>query len=274
MSMSCKIRKIIWAGIGLVAFLGLGANGVAAAPQALALVATNGDITLKCEGASCGAEMSAFCLQPDRLMPTKGTKYSLVEGSNITLTGRTPDGRVVVLDSAEYLQFRTARTQVAMRVSIPRSQLQALGIAEVRISVGENAALLPVPVAGDDDPQDEGDVMLLTGSLRRLGARLVDQDRQHMVAARLTNRMINDLPRRGWAPADQNDRLWRDTLAATAGQSLPVNAVGLARRAVEFCDFAVGSKIYRGMQRCLQSEHDDFLKILNSRYFSAVKTGS
>ncbi len=197
-----------------------------------------------------------------------------MRGRELRLTGLNSDGKVVLLDSGEYLEFKTARTHVAMRVSIPRSRLRALGLDEVRISVGENVALLPLPVAGDDDPHDASDVMLLTGSLRRLGARLIDRNRKHMVAARLTSRMINDLPPDGWVETKKNDRLWQETLQATAGQSLPADAVDLARRAVEFCHFAVSSRTYRGMQGCLQSEHDDFLKILNSNYFSAVNTGS
>ncbi|MDP6709510.1 MAG: hypothetical protein QF893_24485 [Alphaproteobacteria bacterium] len=272
--MFCKFQRLAIAGIGLAALVGVATSGAEAAPQALALVATNGDVTFKCEGGICGAEMSAFCLQPDRITPTKGTKYSLIQGSDLKLTGRTRDGQDIDLDGGKILQFETARTHVALRVSIAREALDALGVDEVRISVGENVALLPVPVAGDDNPQDEGDVAIVTGSLRRLGARIIDQNRKHMVAARLTSRMINDLPTDGWVAAEKQDRIWQSLLSATAGRSLPKDAVGLAHRAVEFCNFAVTSNIYRGMQSCLQSEHDDFLKILNSRYYSAVKTGS
>lgn len=271
--MSMTLRSIALAGAGMLALLGL-SGGAAAAPQALALVSTGGDVTLACEGGECSAEMSAFCLQPTRNTPVRGTKYNLVDGSDLILKGETADGREIVLDSGKYLRFASERTHVAMRVTVSAAEMAALGIDKVRLNVGENVALLPEPTPGDDRPHLEADLLVLTGSLRQLGTRVVDFNRKHMVAARLTNRMINGLPAHGQVSGAESERLWQSTLQSTEGQSLPGEGVGMARRAVEFCNFATENQALSSMRRCLQSEHDDMLEILNQNYWQAVKTGS
>jgi hypothetical protein len=261
-------------GLGLTAVLGAGAGPAQAAPQALALVATGGDVSLACDGDECKAEMSAFCLQHDRTTPVRGTRYDLVDGSDLILKGETADGREIVLDAGKLLKFHTERTHVALRVSIPQAELQALGVAKVRINVGENVALLPEPEANDSRPQQESDLLILAGPLRILGAKLVDRNRGHMVAARLTNRMINGVSADASITADEGEQLWQSTLAGVKEQGLPSEGVGLARRAVEFCKFAIDNRVQRTMRGCLQSEHDDFLKVLNGNFWTAVKTGS
>jgi hypothetical protein len=268
--MSSTLRTI---GLGLGLATALGIGSAQAAPQALALVASGGDVSLTCDGTECKAEMSAFCLQHDRMTPIRGTRYDLVDGSDLILKGETADGREVVLDSGK-LRFATERTHVAMRVSLPQEEMEALGVTKVRINVGENVALLPEPEANDSRPQQEADLLILAGPLRQLGAKLVDRNQRHMVAARLTNRMINEVPTGKSATAADGEQVWRTTIDAMQGQELSSEGVGLARRAVDFCKFAIGTGAQSSMQGCLQSEHDDFLKILNSNYWTAVKTGS
>lgn len=272
--MSTTVHGFGFVGIGLAAFISLGAGPAHAAPQALALVATDGDVSLNCNGGECKAEMSAFCLQQDRLTPTRGTPYDVVDGSDLVLKGETADGRVIVLEAKKYLHFATERTHVAVRVSVSEAEMRALGIAKVRVNVGENVALLPEPTANDDRPQLEADLLLLGGPMRMLGAKLVDRNQRHMVAARLTSRIINDIPEDDRISPQQGEALWQATMREAAGQDLSAEGVGLARRAMEFCEFAVSTRARGAMRSCLQSEHDDFLSILNSNYWTAVKTGS
>lgn len=271
--MSINLRSIGCAGIGLVALLGLSGE-VQAAPQALALVSTGGDVALACRGDQCSAEMSAFCLQPTRTTPVRGTKYNLVDGSDIILKGETADGREIVLDGGEYLRFTSERTHVAVRVSVSAEEMASLGIETVKLNVGENVALLPEPKPGDDRPHLEADLLVLTGSLRQLGTKVVDFNRKHMVGARLTSRMINGMPTHGQPSETESERLWQSALRSAGEQSLPAEGVGMARRAVEFCNFATKNRALSSMRRCLQSEHDDMLEILNANYWQAVKTGS
>lgn len=268
-----NLRSLGIIALGMSALLGV-SGGAEAAPQALALVSTGGDITLACKGGECSAEMSSFCLQPNRIGPVRGTKYNLVDGSDIILKGETADGREVILDSGKYLRFASERTHVAMLVSVSAEAMAALGIEKIKLNVGENVALLPEPVPGDDRPQLEADLLVLTGSLRTLGTRLVDFNRQHMVGARLTSRMINEMPLHGQIGEAESERLWQSAFQSARDQNLPEEGIGMARRAVEFCNFAAQNRVMSSMRRCLQSEHDDMLEILNSNYWQAVKTGS
>ena len=272
--MSNLVRSLTWAGVGLAALFGFTVSGAQAAPQALALVATNGDVPLKCVDGTCSAEMSAFCLQPDRVTPIRGTKYTAIDSSKITLKGMTRDGREIVLDSSKFVSFQSERTHVAIRANVAAEEMAALGVDRLRLNVGNDVAMLPDPEANDTNPHSQIDVLVITGSLRKLGARVVDRNRKHMIAARLTSRIINELPAKGWVTAEQSEAIWQGTVDAVNGQNLPEDAVGMARRAIDFCNFAVNSRVYWGMRRCLQSEHDVMLKILNSQYWTAVKTGS
>ena len=63
-----------------------------AAPQALALLASNGAVPLTCAGGACRTELSAFCLQQERAMPLPGTKYSVVDRDRLTLVVTAADG--------------------------------------------------------------------------------------------------------------------------------------------------------------------------------------
>ncbi len=261
-------------GLAAAGALAVSATGAAAAPQALALVATLGEVPLSCESGVCKAEFSAFCLQPDRYTPMKGTRYHMVQGGDLKLLGKRADGEDVVLAAAENLDFLTKRTHVALEISIPRSRLAKLGVESVRIAVGKNVSLMPEARPNDPNPMTEAD-LALAGQLRTLGAKIIDRNPDHMVAARITSRMINALPALGRVSTAENDVVWKQALGAAGGNEISPLARKLARQAVEFCDFAVERKArHGGMRRCLQKEHDDMLDILNSGYWNAVKTGS
>ncbi len=113
-------HRIGSAGMGLtalIAFAALGSGTAQAAPQALALVATEGKVGLVCQG-----------------------------------------------------------RHLAVRVSVDRAALEALGIGRIEIEIAENVALLPVPRPGDPDPITEGEAALFTGPLRYLGSLVVDDN--------------------------------------------------------------------------------------------------
>ncbi len=244
--------------VGLI----LGAGAVQAAPQSLALVATERTVELTCEGGACAAEFSTFCLQMDRFSPRPGTPYRLA-GGEIRLVGTTEDGRRVELDARQYLRFESLRTHLALRISVARQQIDRLGLERVAVAVGENITLVPDEITEDGD----ADLAILTEKLRPLGSLIVDENRVRMAAARITNRLINALPATGRADADA--ALWRRAVGDAAPE-----AVSMARKSVAFCRFAESRAILGGLRRCLQGEHDAFLDFLNSTYWKAVRTGS
>ncbi len=266
--------RIAPAGMVLAAFVALGSGAAGAAPQALALVATEGKVGLTCDGGKCSAEVTSFCLDARRFSPSPGTEYRLAGSGSIRLIGTTEDGRTLALDARAHLRFASARRHLAVRVSVDRAALEALGIRHAEIEIAENAALLPVPRPGDPDPITEAEAALLTGPLRHVGTLIVDGNAERMQAARATSRMINLLPPKGGAGAPGREALWRRATAASVAGSLSPAARKRARGAFELCGFVFNIGGSSSLRRCLQEQHDGFVDFLNSKFWEAVKTGT
>ena len=274
MDMHTSFHRTGVAGVLLTALITAGAGVAQAAPQALALVATKGAVELTCEGRACSAELTTFCLQSDRFSPIPGTVYHLANDDMIRLIGMGDDGRVVALDPEKFLRFESARTHLAVRVSVPRDRLAQHGVSRLEVVVGENVSLLPEAVAGDDDPMTEGEIAILTDSLRPVGSQIVDENGERMQAARITSRMINALPQHGTGgKAVGRELLHRSIGAIDPGNASP-RAQDRARGAFDLCRFIMHRDRSVTMRRCLQKQHDDFIDFLNSEYWNAVKVGS
>ena len=268
-----SIAVITLAGAALAGSIAF-TTGARAEPQVLALVATGGAIELGCQGAECGAEFTTFCLETDRFSPARGTPYRLAAGSELRLVGTTAEGREVRLDAGRYLRFESVRAHLAMRVTISRRHLERLGLRRIAVAVGENVSLLPLTAADDGDRHDQQELDLVAGPLRRLGGKIVDSNQERMVAARITNRMINALPAGSGDDGGPGESLWRRALEGFEADALPAAAVTMARTAYELCGYAVASGSLGRLRPCLEGKHDSFVNYLNSDYWQAVKTGS
>ncbi len=258
----------------VTALLAFGSSVAQAAPQALALVATQGKVGLVCQGGDCSAEFTTFCLQSDRFAPAPGTAYRLADARAVQVLGTTWDGRTVPLDPQAHLRFQSVRAHVAMRVSLPRETLHSLDLKAVDVAVGENVSLLPAPDPDDENPITESEIAVLTGALRPLGSRIVDANEARMQAARITNRMVNLLPPRGESSETTGTALLRRAIDEFGGGLLSSEARNMARSAYSFCKFAADRGAAASLRRCLQTEHDSFIQFLNSAYWDAAKTGS
>ncbi len=263
----------------LIAFAALGSGAAQAAPQALALVATEGKVGLTCEGRECSAELTSFCLDAGRFSPAPGTAYHLAGAAEVRVIATTQDGRTLALDARTHLRFESARRHLAVRVSVDRAALEALGVSRTEIEIAENVALLPVPWPGDPDPISESEAALFTGPLRHLGSLVVDGNGERIQAARVTSRMINLLaPRDGAGAVDGEsgggEALWRRATAARGTDSMSPAARERARGAFELCRFVGSVGGPSSLRRCLQEQHDGFVDFLNSKFWKAVKTGT
>jgi hypothetical protein len=267
-------HRIGSAGMVLAALLLLGSGAAQAAPQALALVATKGKVGLACEGRECSAELTSFCLDAGRFSPPPGTEYRLAGSGLIRLLGTTEDGRTLALDALSHLRFESARRHLAVRASVDRAALQALGVSRAEIVIAENVALLPIPRPGDPNPITEGEAAVFTGPLRHLGSLVVDGNAERMQAARVTSRMINLLSPGSGSGAAGGEALWRRATAASGADGLSPVARKRARGAFELCRFVVNIGGSSSLRRCLQEQHDGFVDFLNSKFWEAVKTGT
>ncbi len=243
-----------------------------AAPQVLALVATQGATALICDGGACSAEFTAFCLQQDRNSPARGTTYRLEDTATVAVTGVTQDGRKIALDPEKTLNFNSLRTHVAVRISVDPATMARHGLKSVSVDVGEKVTLSPVPQAGDSNPQDAAGVAAAAGPLRAVGSRIVDSNKNRMAAARLTSRLINDLDANALPQGDVVQSLWKRAVGENMQAS--ATAQGMARGALGLCQFAVEMRGISDIKGCLQQHHDRFVDFLNANYWKAVGAGS
>jgi hypothetical protein len=268
------LKKISFIGVctGVFAFVAI-SQSVSAAPQSLALLSTQGAVPLQCDGGTCAATFSSYCLQHDRSAPAYGTSYQLADTGGLEITGVNREGRRVSFDAKGELAFTAERTQVAVRISLPQSRLQELNLSEVTVTVGENVTLLPAPWEGDDSPLSESEIALATGSLRHAGSRIVDNDEVRAGAIRWLAGLANDLPAERYREA----RVWRDKVRHHTGkplQELSPGARHLAVDALEGCKKDLDLLIYKSIRRCVESAHDAHLWNLNADYWQAVRSGS
>ena len=246
--------------------------GAEAAPQMLGLAQTVGLTPLYCMGGECTAELSAFCLQPERDMPRAGTLYAPVDARRITLHITRADGRVVSLPAGKLAQFTTARGQFAVRLSVPAALVRKMGASRVAVSVGERVTLAPEPIPGDKHPLTRTEIEQTAGAMRATAEVLADRDRPDAVAARAMNRVINLLPH-----GDDTDPRWRRSLWAKATAGVPKrgrSAHGLAMVA-KWQRICRGYRLVPGAYRhCLEAGHDNFIGRVNRDYWRVIGPGS
>ena len=267
-----KFGTFLAAGIAALSVAAFATSGQAA-PQALALVKTDTPIELACKGEECAAELSAYCLQSDRISPKSGTAYWPTGGSAITVQAITRDGRSLTLAAHDALRFHALRSHTAVRIALAPGLRQRLNLASVRVTLAENVTLAPEAEPGDDNPITAGELALLENSLRPAGTAIVERNGDAMVAARVTNRMINILPVHEVDRA-ASGRAWRQLMAQARQGGLSPMASRLAQNAFELCRFFADQHSSRALRKCLQGQHDSLMQRLNSDYWKAVKTGS
>lgn len=239
-----------------------------AAPQALGLVATYGDIQLNCGAEGCSADFTTFCLQQDRTSPERGTPYHVGSGE-IEVAGLTATGERVQLNPQQSLSLESRRKHMALRMFVAKSTLKQHNLVSVSISVKDNVVLLPKLVAGETNPHSRTEIASLSHSLRQIGSSYVDGDPDRTVAARVLGDVINGLPERGKADPSTREKLWKSAVGR-AGSDAPAQGVSRAKGIYQLCKWMAG----RGtpnMRHCLETHHDKFIKYLNSKYWKGSR---
>ncbi len=244
-----------------------------AAPQALALLASNGAVPLTCAGGACRTELSAFCLQQERAMPLPGTKYSAVDRDYLTLVITAADGAERRLPAPVYVEITSARMYTAVAISISEHELANLGAVSAAIEVGDGATLVPDPVVGDPLPQTVSDIKAASGPIRAAGTRIVDHGGEAADTARVIGRLINALAPEHRASADRGAALWRDVVEPRVHD---FGSPGLARSHDMYrsCHSRVENGATFSLRGCLEAGHDALMQELNADFWTALKLGS
>jgi hypothetical protein len=249
----------------VLAVLGLGIPAAAqASPQILALLSTEGPVPMACQGATCTAELSAFCLEEKRATPESGTVYRAADGARLTLIVTASDGSVREIDGGALASFASLRDMTAVRVTVERA---ALGdAARVAIRAGEETALLPLPSLRYGTPHSLAEIAHAVGPLRAAGARHVDRSAEAAVARDLS-RALNILQQ-----ADEAAALM------LAGAAAPV-VQGCAARVAEdrerrkatigIYGYWTGRSIVGepSLRACLEEAHGTLMTRLNRRFW-------
>ena len=252
---------------GLVAGAATIGNAAAAAPQMLALLATPVPVTMTCDGGSCRAELSTYCLQEHAETPAPGHTYELVGGAAIRFQGSAgivPEARP---------KFTAIRGFTAIEVAVDQPE----GTDSLQVSVEGNATLAPIEISRSFDPEVRAEVSRVVEVLRPLGAKIADDRPDHAAAARILTQVINSAGdmnaylKSGKGLIDEGN--WRQ--AAAPAQAVDDRAaLRRARHYVEMCGqlFLYGAE--KDMRHCLKGQHDYIMMGLSERYWESVRPGS
>ena len=243
-----------------------------AAPQILAVAATDLKLPVTCETGECTVELTTICLQEHRGSPNAGQGYYVHGETFFDLTGRNAAGQEISLAHLP-LEITAARGHNAVRLAFRETHLAKYGPLEVSISVPENLSLVPLPVANDMRPQTEADIEIATGPLRKAATRLVDLDEDKRDAAELISQAINRLPWRGRASDEERATVRASYDDITENSGFASSAKNNANAVIQKCyDRTVaGSLSFRG---CLGSWHDHLIGKLNTKYWKSLGAGS
>jgi hypothetical protein len=250
-------------------------SGAQAAPQALALLETDGATPLVCTDGMCRAEFTTYCLQKERALPGAGTAYDVAEGRALHLVLTGPDGAVRRVPAAPHIRLRTNRAgHTAVVIEMPAQVVTQLGARQVAIEVGARVTLAPVPMVGDDNPMTEQERRIAAGPLRALGARVVDRAGASVEAVRVLNRLVNAMPEGVEIDPGARTRLWRRALAAGFDTALPAQRETAAREYAACWNNRVVELGGLSVRDCLGRRHDRLMWDQGERYWKAVGAGS
>jgi hypothetical protein len=264
------IRTSVFVAVVAVA-TALGVRGAAASPQILGIVASNGAVPLACDALGCRAELSTFCLQQPRANPDLGQQYELADGGAVTLVGTRSDGATVRVPAAPYVTFASDRGFTSVEVVLPPELLAKLGLTSVAVEVARQASLLPVADAHDANPQTPDEIAVALGAYRAQGSKFFDDAGEAADAIRLTNRMINELPKHQRQPSDSDGHLVDVALQSDAARLADPAGIRLARAYYDTCKVKVDVTHHNdSMRTCLQGTHDRLVSNTNVDFWRSL----
>jgi len=259
------MRPMLSTGLAALALV-ITSTGAIAAPQMLALVASNGPIPVHCTSAECEVELTAFCLEERRDAPHHGTAYRTLRNQDITIVMRHPDGSLSRHPADAGVVLSSARGHSAVRLKLAPTATG--GAVPVAVEVARNTAVQPIPRVGDADPHTPEDLKRVAGPLRAIGSRIVDDDAAHTVTARVLNLAINMLPAR----ASDAGPVWR-SVRGRVGKAAGSAGVSRAKSIIERCERQPAVAGSDWLSQCLAFHHDHQVLVRNQAYWDAVGAG-
>jgi hypothetical protein len=136
---------------------------------------------------------NSFCLQQERTAPALDSKYQLAPGGGLTVVARRADGSGIRLPGEGVVAISIDTGFTSVTISLPEARLKALGAVSSAIEVAPLTSILPVPWAGDPDPQSPEEIAQAIGPMRHLAAKIFDRSGEDPMP-RVVGLLINELP--------------------------------------------------------------------------------
>ena len=289
------------------------AGPAAAAPQILGLVATPEAVPLTCENGQCEAQFSAFCMQIDRRIPSRGRPYTPGPGTELTLSFATPDGKRRAITISHAVTIKAERGFHSVRIAVPETMVKSLGGSAPAITIAKAAAAVPVVIGEELKPLNAIEIARVTGEQRHLTDARLPPDSASAIAVATLNRLINAMPpdadplesllgdddmpggdvwQKLYGNAGQTTTEMADTGAgsgansgaggndASLGSSFKAGAIGashpgrgLAKKMYDYCMGLTGNGIGFGARECLIESHDHKTLDITKEAWEAEKIG-
>ncbi len=249
-------------------------TGAMAEPQILGVIAQTDPMPMTCTAGTCVAELTAFCMEPDRASPRHETAYKPFEGADLTIVATAADGAEVRIPAAKVATFTSVRGYAAVRVAVSEAKLAELGVERAAVHVGARVTMMPQWDRYMRRPHEQEEVDL-AGTVRRVvGEKIVDNGGERADAARMLGRIINALPEKGGVDEATRHSLWQDVFDDGRLDGQDRGAVKTARSAYQTCLARDPAAQGFSMRRCLEHRHDFLIWKLNSVYWASVGRGS
>lgn len=239
-------------------------------PQVLGLVAHMTPIPLLCDGGTCQALVSSFCLQEDRPPPAAGQAYDTAGGGDVTLIVRKTDGSTREFSGAGLLAYTSDGHFTRTRISMDSARLASLDASAVSVRIAPMVSLVPLTDKPLPDAIAERDAETAFGSPRFTASDFFHPGKQRPDAAVTLTRLIDRLPTAVSGGVDPNAvdpfkraALWSTVVDSGELKSLSDAGIARARSELDRCgQFAeMGFKLT--LRGCLESAHDRTMRELN-----------
>lgn len=243
-----------------------------AAPQLLGLVATATPLKLQCDKGTCGVELTTFCMQPERETPDRHHVYTPHDLSVFRVLATDGEGRTVDVP-VKSARISVERGYTASKIEFSVRDLEARGLIPKSITVAGGGVLVPMPVAGDDNPIRDGEVEHAIASLQPLADRVFKVHSTEYEAIKVVSRLLSEVPARGRLSKQDRDNLWRNTFNESPRESV---GAGMNRAAdvLGYCRNQTTEGLFFSVRSCLEQRLDGMMMNINTDYWKAVKPGS
>ena len=234
-----------------------------AAPQALGLTASDGVPTpLRCAAGLCSGFVNSFCLQFGRPSPKPDAEYRLAPGGGVILVGQRVDGSTIRLAAGSLVGIRSRNGFSSVTISLPQSQLEAIGVVMAAIEIAPLTSVLPVATAGDSDPQTPEEIDYATGIQRRLAQSTFETPGQKSGAAKVIALVINSLPTDEPTSQMGREAVWKKAVMSAASAPLDPQGFVAASRIYQNCGTAVDFRTASSLSTCMEQAEQDLMGAL------------